>query len=70
MLSQALNYAKSVPKPKSFISRDRYAVTDQLREENGQTCDLTLTEILRMRHEKEKNEVDAIRRELASKIRL
>lgn len=32
--------------------------------------EITILEILRMRHEKEKKEVDTIRKELASKIRL
>lgn len=32
--------------------------------------EITVLEILRMRHEQEKKEVDIIRKELASKIRL
>lgn len=32
--------------------------------------EITILEILRMRHEKEKKEVDTIRKDLASKIRL
>ena len=40
----------------------------ETREENDQ--EITVLEILRMRHEQEKKEVDSIRKDLASKIRL
>lgn len=38
--------------------------------EGDEEQDITVLEILRMRHEQEKKEVDIIRKELASKIRL
>ena len=42
------------------------------KEETGgdEDQEITVLEILRMRHEQEKEEVDIIRKELASKIRL
>lgn len=69
----ALNYAKNVPKPKQMASRKRGSPgSGRYRDSeaaNNQE-DITVLEILRLRHEKEKKEVDTIRKDLASKIRL
>lgn len=70
---QALNYAKNVPKPKPMASRKRENSGsgrhwEETRGDEDQ--EITVLEILRMRHEKEKQEVDSIRKDLASKIRL
>lgn len=70
---QALNYAKNVPKPKQMASRKRGSPgSGRYRDSqaaNNQE-EITVLEILRLRHEKEKKEVDTIRKDLASKIRL
>jgi len=70
---QALNYAKNVPKPKQISSRKRDSPGSG-RDRDSQADDnqeeITVLEILRLRHEKEKKEVDTIRKDLASKIRL
>ena len=69
---QALNYAKNVPKPKQMASRKRGSLGSG-RYRDSQAADneeITVLEILRLRHEKEKKEVDTIRKDLASKIRL
>ena len=70
---KALNYAKNVPKPKQVASRGQHHrnragrnIGEKMQEEK----DVTVLELLKMRHEREKNEVDAIRKELASKLRL
>ena len=70
---QALNYAKNVPKPKQMSSRKRGSpgsaqYRDSQADDNQE--EITVLEILRLRHEKEKKEVDTIRKDLASKIRL
>ena len=70
---QALNYAKNVPKPKQISSRKRGSpgsgrCRDSQADDNQE--EITVLEILRLRHEKEKKEVDTIRKDLASKIRL
>ncbi|KAL9965283.1 hypothetical protein ACROYT_G029058 [Oculina patagonica] len=68
----ALNYAKNVPKPKQMTSRKRESPgSGQYRDSRADdNQEITILEILRMRHEKEKKEVDTIRKDLASKIRL
>ena len=73
LFSQALNYAKNVPKPKQMPSRKRGSpgsgqYRDTRADDNQE--EITVLEILRLRHEKEKKEVDTIRKDLASKIRL
>lgn len=70
---QALNYAKNVPKPKQMASRKRDNLgSGQYRDArvDDNQEEITVLEILRLRHEKEKKEVDTIRKDLASKIRL
>ncbi|EDO38353.1 predicted protein [Nematostella vectensis] len=64
----AMNYAKTVPKPKTMTPRQPYIRTEQ-PQSLAETGDLTLVEILRLRHEKEKHEVDVIRKDIAAKIR-
>lgn len=73
LFSQALNYAKNVPKPKQMASRKRDSLgSGQYRDSRADHNqeEITVLEILRLRHEKEKKEVDSIRKDLASKIRL
>ena len=40
------------------------------RAENDGDQEITVLELLRLRHEQEKKEVDSIRKDLASKLRL
>ena len=70
---QALNYAKNVPKPKQMTSGkwNNFGSGRSREEKDGDDDqDITVLEILRLRHEQEKKEVDSIRKDLASKIRL
>lgn len=64
-----MNYAKNVPKPKQMVSRRRGSprMSDTQADDDQE---IAILEILRLRHEKEKKEVDTIRKDLASKIRL
>ncbi|XP_068733012.1 jhy protein homolog [Montipora capricornis] len=64
----ALNYAKNVPKPKQAVNRK--ASKSGLHRAEKDDQEITLLEILRLRHEQEKKEVDSIRKDLASKLRL
>lgn len=54
------------------MSSKKQSGSGRHKEETGgdEEQEITVLEILRMRHEQEKKEVDIIRKELASKIRL
>lgn len=65
----ALNYAKNVPKPKQMVGR-KVPKSRKDRAENDGDQEITVLELLRLRHEQEKKEVDSIRKDLASKLRL
>ena len=67
---QALNYAKNVPRPKQMINRRRGSPGMGGTQADKDQEITNILEILRLRHEKEKKEVDTIRKDLASKIRL
>lgn len=66
----ALNYAKNVPRPKQMINRRRGSPGMGGTQADKDQEITNILEILRLRHEKEKKEVDTIRKDLASKIRL
>lgn len=57
-----MNYAKTVPKPKAVTQKGR-----NQEDGNEEEKDVTLLEILKMRHEKEKSEVQAMKKESTSK---
>ncbi|XP_074633515.1 uncharacterized protein LOC141892220 [Acropora palmata] len=65
----ALNYAKNVPKPKQMVGR-KVPKSGKDRPGKDDDQEITVLELLRLRHEQEKKEVDSIRKDLASKLRL
>lgn len=65
----ALNYAKNVPKPKQMVGR-KVPKSGKDRAGKDDDQEITVLELLRLRHEQEKKEVDSIRKDLASKLRL
>ena len=64
-----MKYAKNVPKPKIMVGR-KVPKSRKDRAENDGDQEITVLELLRLRHEQEKKEVDSIRKDLASKLRL
>lgn len=63
-----MNYAKNVPKPKQIVGRKVPKSGKDRAEKDDQ--EITVLELLRLRHEQERKEVDSIRKDLASKLRL
>ena len=70
-MSQAIDYAKTVPKP-AVVKRNKDQDSGkevQHSQETDNEKQVTVIELLKMRHEKEKSEVALIRKELSAKIR-
>jgi hypothetical protein len=61
---QAINYAKTVPKPKLMESRQH---KEQDQQDDNEK-EVTLLELLKMRHDKEKSEVESLRKEMTVKM--
>ncbi|KAK3744590.1 hypothetical protein QZH41_016103 [Actinostola sp. cb2023] len=62
----AINYSKTVPKPKSTDVAKHHKEPNQVKAENNDK-DVPLIEVLRMRHVQEKHHIEAIRKQLTAK---
>ena len=70
-LLQAINYSKTVPKPVTFKKSKDRDIDKKMQDSPGSDGErsLTVIELLKIRHEKEKDEIELIRKQLSAKIR-